>query len=154
MARKRDQIDLMLESWARRRREVIGIRHPLTAAEYLGAVRCTLGQRRDLHHGARTNVAVQHWPEFPYTHELFLVNLAVKAMSPTLREIVDWHWTLETPRDRRLRADLMGISPNQYWNRVARAKEFVAGALSVSPNVATLSPVSGGKSVTVQDTPV
>lgn len=130
MGKRRDEIDLLLESWARRRREVLGIRHPLTARDYLGAVKCTLGERRDLHHGARSNRVEQHWPEFPYTGDLHLVNIAVKAMAPALREIVDWHWTLEVPRDRRLRADLMGLSPNQYWSRVARAKHFVAGALA------------------------
>lgn len=131
MGRKRDEVDLLLEAWARRRREVLGIRHPLTANEYLGAVRCTLGDRRDLHHGSRSNRLQQSWPEFPYTGTLFLVNRAVKAMKPTLREVVDWHWTLEVPRDRRIRADLMGISPNQYWSRVGRAREFVAGALAL-----------------------
>jgi len=138
VARRRDQIDLLLEAWATRRRELVGIRHPLTAREYLGAVKCTLGARRDLHHGSRSGKVEQAWPEFPYTGDLYLVNLAVKRMPPTLAEIVDWHWTLAVPRDKRLRADLMGISPDQYWKRVARAKEFVAGALAVaSENDAT-----------------
>lgn len=137
MGRKRDKVDLLLEAWARRRREVLGIRHPLTASEYLGAVRCTLGDRRDLHHGSRSNRLDQAWPEFPYTGTLYLVNLAVKAMSPSLREVVDWHWTLEVPRDRRIRAGLMGISPRAYWDRVSRAHHFISGALAMSDAVRT-----------------
>jgi len=132
MARKRDQIDLLMDQWAKVRRELVGLKHPLTAAEYIGPLRCTLGQRRDLHAGARSTGRVeQNWPEYPYTGDLFVINVAVKRMPPTLAEICDWHWTLQVPRDRRLRADLMGISRDQYWKRVSRAKEFVAGALAV-----------------------
>lgn len=153
MGKKRDEIDLLLEAWAQKRRELLGIRHPLTASEYLGNPRCTLGARRDLHHGARSNRLEQHWPEFPFTGTLFLVNLAVKRMKPTGREIIDWHWTLEVPRDRRLRADLMGISPTHYWSRVARAKEFVAGYLASAEGVRTESPQDRGISVTFADLP-
>jgi hypothetical protein len=135
LAKRRDEIDLLMESWARVRREMVGIRHPLTAREYLGPLKCTLGARRDLHHGSRSGKIDQAWPEFPYRGTLFVVNRAVKAMPPTLAEVVDWHWTLSVPRDKRMRADLMGISPDQYWKRVARAKEFVAGALAVSENL-------------------
>ena len=153
MGKGRDEIDLLLEAWARRRREVLGIKHPLTASEYLGSPRCTLGARRDLHHGARSNRLEQHWPEFPYTGTLFLVNLAVKRMKPTMSEIVDWHWTLEVPRDRRLRADLMGISPTQYWSRVGRAREFVAGVLVGLENVRTQTEARTGISDTFADCP-
>jgi hypothetical protein len=142
MAKRRDQIDLLMDDWAQRRRELVGIRHPLTASEYLGAVRCTLGARRDLHHGSRSGKVDQAWPEYPYQGDLYVVNMAIKRMPATLAEICDWHWTLDRPRDKRMRADLMGISPDQYWKRVARAKEFVAGALAVAENfqnVATLS---------------
>ena len=137
MARKRDDIDLLCESWAKVRRELIGIRHPLTAREYLGPLKCTLGARRDLHAGAKSNGVDQRWPEYPYTGDLYLVNLAIKRMPPSLAEICDWHWTLEQPRDKRLRADLMGLSRDQYWKRIARAKEFIAGALAVGRNDAT-----------------
>jgi hypothetical protein len=133
--RARDEIDLLLEAWARRRREVLGITHPLSASAYLGAVRCTLAERRDLHHGSRSTKVEQAWPEFPYTGDLFLVNRAIKRMNPTLGEIVDWHWTLEVPRDRRRRADLMGISRAEYYSRVARAKDFIAGALAMAQAV-------------------
>lgn len=149
MGKRRDEIDLLLEAWAKRRRELLGIRHPLTAADYLGAPRCTLSARRDLHHGSRSNKLEQHWPEFPYTGTLFLVNLAVKRMKPTMVEIVDWHWTLEVPRDRRIRADLMGISPTHYWSRVGRAKEFVAGVLAGIESVRSESGARGGISDTV-----
>jgi hypothetical protein len=141
VTRQRDEIDLLLEAWARRRREVVGIRHPLKASEYLGPLKCTLGQRRDLHAGATTNFADQAWPEFPYTGDLALVNEAVKRSPPTLREFFDWHWTLETPRDKRKRADLMGLSTRTYWERVKFCKVYVSGALAIVESVRTLSPV-------------
>lgn len=142
----KDAIDALLEKWARIRRELVGIRHPLTAAEYLGSPRCTLAARRDLHEGATSKGRVeQKWPEFPYRDDMAVVNLAVKSSSPTLQEIFDWHWTLEVPRDKRKRADLMGISADVYWKRVARAKERVAGAMSVIQSVRTHSGVGYGR---------
>lgn len=133
MARRRDAIDLLMESWARVRRQLLGIHKPLTAREYLGSPRCTLASRRDLHAGARSEGRIeQHWPEFPFTGDLFIVNWAVKRMPDDLRQICDWHWTLEQPRDRRQRAELMGISKTVYWERVGRAKDRVAGVLDGS----------------------
>jgi len=139
MGRPRDEIDALLEDWAKRRREMLGIRHPLTAREYIGAVKCTLGARRDLHHGSTTGKVEQHWPEFPYVGELAMVNEAIKRASPTLKEIYDWHWTLEVPRDKRLRAQLMGLSPTMYWERVKVAKERIRGAMAIIESVRTLS---------------
>lgn len=66
-----------------------------------------------------------------------LVNTAFHRMSPTLQEILDVHYVVQTPRDKRLRADLMGISRNQYWDRVRSAKLFIEGALAIVESVRT-----------------
>jgi hypothetical protein len=139
MGRGRDQIDRLCDEWARVRRELIGLRQPVSAKGYLGAVHCTLGQRRDLHAGARSRGRVeQHFPEVYLPGNEQLVNTAFHRMSPTLAEIMDWHYVLEMPRDKRKRADLMGISPQQYWDRVKRAKTFIEGAVAIVDSVRTL----------------
>ena len=138
MARNRDQIDQMCEEWARVRRELLGIRHPLKASDYLGPMRSTLGQRRDLHAGARSPGRVdQHFPEVYRPGNQQLVNMAFHRMPPCLAEVMDWHYVLEVPRDKRLRADLMGLSPRVYWERVKRAKTFIEGAVAVVESVRT-----------------
>lgn len=132
MARGRDAIDALCDQWAVVRRELIGLRDPVHSSDYLGAVRSTLGQRRDLHAGSRSAGRVeQHFPEV-YLGDALAVNRAFQAMSPTLREIMDWHYTLTHPRAKGLRADLMGVSLRVYWERVNRAKCFVEGALAMN----------------------
>lgn len=139
MGRGRDQIDHLCEEWAHTRREVVGIREPLRACDYLGAVYSTLGPRRDLHAGSRSiSHVVQHFPEV-YRGNAALVNTAFHRMPPSLKEIMDWHFTLTHPRSKTLRADLMGVSLRVYWERVNRAKCFVEGALAVVESVRTLS---------------
>jgi hypothetical protein len=129
----RDSTDRLIEDWARIRREIVGISHPLRTGDYLGAPRCTLAARRDLHAGATSPGRIdQQWPEFPYQGDSFLVNQCFKGMPPVLKEIMDWHYTLPVPRNKRLRADMMGIGPNDYWDRVKQAKERVDRFLASS----------------------
>ena len=139
MARGPDRIDRVIEEWAHTRRELLGLSEPMTAAGYLGAVRCTLAARRDLHHGATSGRSEQHFPEVYAPGTQQLVNVAFHRMSPTLREILDVHYVVQAPRDKRLRADLMGISRNQYWDRVRHAKLFIEGALAIVESVRTQS---------------
>ena len=141
MAKNRDEIDLLLEAWARRRREVVGIRHPLKASEYLGPLRCTLGQRRDLHAGATTNFTDQHWPEFLYLGDLALVNEIVKRSPPDIRQFFDVHWVVEEPRNKATRAHQLGITTAAYWERVQRCKNRVGGGLSIIESVRTVFPI-------------
>ena len=139
----RDATDQIIEQWAKIRREVIGIRHPLKTTDYLGAPRCTLSSRRDLHAGASSSGRVeQHFPEV-YTGTAALVNWLFWQSKPWMKETFDWHWTLEKPRDKRVRADLMGLSPDTYWKRVARVKCYVEGGLALAESVRTVSPPNG-----------
>ena len=120
------------------RRELEGLREPQLATGYLGAVRCTLGERRDLHAGARSAGRVeQHWPEVYPPGIPTLVNAVFKKMPEPLQDVMRWHYVLEQPRSRSLRARLVGLSPRVYWERVGRAKGFVGGALAVVESVRT-----------------
>jgi len=150
--KRRELVDILLEAWARERRELLGLRHPLSAREYIGPLRCTLSARRDLHAGARSEGRrVEHWPEFPYTGDLALVNLVVKATPEPLRSIYDWHWTLERPKDKRQRAELVGLSSTVYWHRVGFCRERVLGALAVLDSVRTHAGSEGAISATMQN---
>ena len=125
----RDSTDRIIEEWARVRRELVGIKHPLKSSEYLGPMKCTLGQRRDLHAGARSNGIEQQWPEFPYQGLSRDVNKLFWAATPVFKEMMDWHWVLLVPRNKSVRADLMGLSRRVYWDRVARTKAYIEGGL-------------------------
>jgi hypothetical protein len=102
-------------------------------------MRCTLAARRDLHHGSSSGRVEQRWPEFPYSHgtDEWVINQAFKRMSEPLAEIVVAHWVVLEPRDKGIRAELMGLSRRVYWDRVARAREFVAGVLAGAETVRT-----------------
>ena len=144
MARGRDQIDKLCEDWARIRRELLGLSLPLTARGYVGALRCTLAARRDLHAGSRSEgLRDVQYPEV-YTGDTALVNAVYWHLQPGLREILDVHYVVLTPRNKGIRADLMGISLRQYWDRVARAKCAIEGGLAVMDCVRTLPGNGGG----------
>ena len=129
MARNgRDRTDRIIDTWAQVRRELLGYSRP---RQYLGAVRCTLEARRDLHHGARSGRVEQRWPEFPYQGDAAIVNEVFKRMPEALQEIMDAHYVATTPRSKSLRADLMGLSVRVYWERVNRVRAAVDGALAV-----------------------
>ena len=137
MAKGKDSTDVACEQWAVRKRELLGVTQ---LRGFLGPMRCTLGARRDLHHGSRTERVEQHWPEFPFEPGTlaYVVNEAVKRMPDALTEIMVAHYVVLEPRDRGIRAELMGLSRRQYWEKLGRAKAFVQGALAYD-NVRTKS---------------
>ena len=132
--RRKDEADVACEAWAYPMRELLGLVAP---REYLGSVRCTLAARRDLHHGSRSGRIEQQWPEFPFRDQTAAVQMAYRRLPEALQEIMVAHWCVMTPRDKRLRAELMGISAREYWLRVGRAKAAVYGALAVHESVCT-----------------
>lgn len=152
MAQRPDQIDIACDGWAVVMRELLGVSEPNHARGFLGPLRCTLAARRDLHHGARTEKPNQHWPEFPFAGcrpEILTVHAVYKQMPAPLAEILVAHYVILSPRDKRIRAELMGISPKHYWERLGRAKSAVQGALIVSGNLYTQGGSIKGISVTV-----
>ena len=61
--RRHDAIDLACLAWGNARRRMLGLDDVRKSTDMLGPMRSTLGQRRDLHAGARSNRLEQHWPE-------------------------------------------------------------------------------------------
>lgn len=131
MARRRDQLDLLLEQWARTRRELLGIRDPATSAGMVGPTRCTLSARRDLHAGSRSLGRVeQHWPEV-YTGLSADVNRAFHRLPEPLRVVVDVAYVAIEPRQRGLRAELAGWNRRDFYRRLDVARAYLAGSLGL-----------------------
>jgi hypothetical protein len=131
MARKRDAIDESCEEWARVQRELQAGAECIT---YLGRPRCTLSERRDLHHGSSSagNVT-QHFPEV-HTDKGWAVSRAYQHMSLSLREILFVHYAVPAPV--KVKIERLGIGPRMYWDRLARAKAYVDGWLASIADVA------------------
>jgi hypothetical protein len=129
MARKpKDEaIDNLCKQWAVIRRQLVGIDDPKLSKEYIGALRSTLGQRRDLHAGARSNTIDLHWPEV-YEGETVLVNQAFHAMRPELKVMMDIHYVAKGAA--MMKADFLCVSIQRYWNDVRAVRSFVDGWLA------------------------
>jgi hypothetical protein len=133
----RDHVDQMCDEWAIVMRELLGITEPKLAKDYLGALRCTLGDRRDLHHGAKSMKMEQHWPEYPFRGNAATVNVVYHRLPEPLQRIMVAHYVILRPKSKSIRAELMGLSTRVYWDRVARARCSVDGALAVVETVRT-----------------
>lgn len=126
MARRRDAVDLACEAWGMVRRRIDTGRFG-EASDWLGAVRCTIAEKRDLHAGATSNGrVVQRFPEV-MEGEALIVARAFQCMPITLREVLYVHYVI--PSRATVKMDRMGISPKHYWDRLGRAKSYVAGWL-------------------------
>ena len=115
------------------------LNHPLMAKEYVGALRCTLAARRDLHHGSRSGKLDQQWPEYPFQGTAATVNVVYRRLPEPLQEIMVAHYVALTPRSKSIRANLMGLSVRLYWERVGRVKAAVSGAFAMVDAVRTVS---------------
>lgn len=151
--RRRDAVDMACDEWAIAMRELLGVTQPRLAKDYLGAVRCTLSARRDLHHGGTSGRVEQHFPEYPFRGTAATVNAVYRRLSEPLQEILVAHYVAMTPRSKPMRADLMGLSLRVYWERVGRAKASVDGALAIVETVRTVSASSRGISATRETSP-
>lgn len=145
---RRAAVDVACEEWAAVMRELLGLIEPRLAKDYLGAVRCTLAARRDLHHAGRSGKVDQHWPEFPFRGRASTVNEVYRRLAEPMQEILVAHYVALRPRSKALRAELMGISPRDYWLRIGRARAAIEGGLAVVDSVCTLSASKRGISGT------
>lgn len=137
----RDHIDAWCEHWAEAVREHFVRTAPKRSSDVLGSVHCTLAARRDLHHGGHSHGRVeQHWPEFPFVGDNAVVNTVYKHLPEALQEVMVVRYVILSPRDQRVRADLMGLSWRTYWDRVARIKATVQGAFVIVETVRTPDP--------------
>ena len=127
---KQEAIDAICRQWGKVRRQVLGIDDPQLSKDYIGSLRCTLGQRRDLHAGSTSEGKIDiHWPEV-YTGEARLVNEAFHAMRPKLRVFMDLHYAGKAPAE--VKADFMAISMDSYWRELRDVRSFVEGWLARS----------------------
>ena len=118
-----DATDLVCYQWARVRRKLLGLDSPTVAREFLGALRCSLGNVQRHHDGAGSFTArEQQFPEV-YTGDALLVNRAFKRMPPPLASLLDLHYTLG--RGAMQRAELLGIPKRRYLERLRAAKRCV-----------------------------
>jgi hypothetical protein len=120
-------IDAVCREWGKTRRQLAGFDDPRLAREYIGALRSTLGQRRDLHSGSKSNKLDIHWPEV-YTGESRLVNAAWWALDPYLKYVMDLQYAAKV--DPTVKADILGVGVSTYWLRVADVRQFVHGFLA------------------------
>ena len=129
MARQPRQaaIDAICREWGRTRRQLTWGDQPRTAREQIGPLRSTLGQRRDLHHGARSNRLDQHWPEV-YVDDAFVVNQAFKRMAPPMALLMEIHYAAPWALDEKY--DFMCMSRAKYHDQVQTIRTFIEGWLA------------------------
>ena len=123
--RRGDAIDLACRAWADKRRLALGLDDPREAREYLGAIRCTLGQRRDLHAGSTSYGRVeQHWPECYCEDDGSLaVYRAYRNARLEMKRILDIHYLIHLPA--KVKAETLAMSEAKYWRQVELARTFV-----------------------------
>lgn len=124
-----DYIDTMFRKWAVCYRKIHGLDNPARAREYLGAVRCTLGQRRDLHAGSKSEGKVdQHWPEVYTSREAWIVARAYHDMNEFRKAITVAHYAIWLPSELRpveIKADAFAMSPSKYIREVEKVRVFL-----------------------------
>lgn len=129
MARKIDAIDLACFEWAAVRRDIDKGRF-LKGSDWLGAMRCSIAEKRDLHAGSRSvGLVSQAFPEV-HTGQGLLVSQAYQHMSLQLRESLYVHYVV--PLKPQFKIDLWGISSSHYWDRVRQAKTYVSAWMAKS----------------------
>ena len=122
--RRTDSIDLACRQWAQDRRKFLGLDEFRTAREMVGALKSTLGARRDLHAGSTSTGRVeQHWPEVYSTDDSLRVAQAYQRARPELKAVLEVHYLARAPAE--FKAESLAMSVRAYWNRVAIAKAFV-----------------------------
>lgn len=127
MARKQDAVDRACEQWAYVRREIDSGAFR-ESGDWLGACRCTLAEKRDLHAGSTSSGrVVQHFPEV-HEDEALTVARALQHMRYSLREIIYAHYVVRAPV--KVKIERLGIGPRLYWDRLSRAKAFIDGWLA------------------------
>jgi hypothetical protein len=121
-----DWIDQAARQWARERRRLYGLDPFLTSREILGPMRSTLGQRRDLHAGARSNLVEQRWPEV-YTGIALEVHRAYRGSPPAIKTILDAHYCARGTVN--VKAQFLGLKRKDYGFLVGRARAILEAEL-------------------------
>jgi hypothetical protein len=126
-----DEVDVACYQWAKGRRKQLGLDDPrmerAAAKEFIGALRSTLGQRRDLHSGATTTRSDIHCPEGYYEGTALAVHQAYKRMPPFPRAILETQYVIKAPALDK--ASLMSMDVVTYYRHLNHAKGIVFGWL-------------------------
>ena len=123
--RRHDAIDLACLEWGRARRQMLGLDDVRRSVDILAPMRSTLGQRRDLHSGSRSNRLDQHWPEVYGTDSALVVAQAYARMREELRAVMDAHYVARGAIDDK--AEALAMCRAKYFHMVSQAKHFVEG---------------------------
>lgn len=130
--RREDQIDVICKAWGREFRRLKGMDDPkmerALTSEFLGAIRSTLGQRRDLHAGATSSGRVEQFFPEVMRGDILPVHNAMKSARPGIRNLLLVHYVARAPIE--VKAGALAVSVPTYWNRVAIAKGWVDGWLA------------------------
>ena len=127
---KADVIDGVCREWGIVRRQVTGVDDPRKAKDYIGALKCTLAQRRDMHAGSKTNFTEsQHWPEL-YTGDAIYVNEAFHSMRPFQRVVMEIHYCSRASAEEK--AEFLAVSMPAYWRYIQGVRAFIEGYLARS----------------------
>lgn len=127
-AQCRDDVDALAQHWVPTRRELLGLSNPARARAYLGAPRCTLAERRDLHAGARSSGRVeQHFPEV-YTGPALVFARAFKLLPEQDQRLIDVFYLIRQPAEAK--SAFLGMSRRTYYAKVDAAKAYLRGVLA------------------------
>jgi hypothetical protein len=126
--RREDGIDVICKIWGREKRRNLGIEDPKheerEAREFLGAIRSTLGARRDLHNARATSTGRmdQHFPEV-FSEDAQPINRAYNKMNIKRRAIMDLQFVARASALEK--AEAVSCSVPTYYALVREAKAFV-----------------------------
>jgi hypothetical protein len=122
-------VEKACRQWAVIKRQLLGVDDPKLAKEYIGALRSTLGQRRDLHAGSTSEGRVeQHWPEV-FEGDAAIVNQVYRAMNPHDKTVLELHYIARVPTYQKAWALAMSV-PTYYWH-LREVRGAVKGALLI-----------------------
>lgn len=125
--RQRDWIDNLGEQWARQRRRVIGYVSPKTSAEFIGSLASLSGRLQRDAEGACQGGVSQSYPEV-YVGTPHHVNQVWQRMPLLRRDVWELAYVYEGPI--KLRAAVVGISREQFYEIWEQARAFMDGALA------------------------
>lgn len=129
-----DEVDAACLEWAKGRRKQLNLDDPrmerAASREFIGAVRSTLGQRRDLHAGATTTRADVHCPEGFYEGTALVVQRAYRRMRPFARAVLETQYVFKAPAT--VKAELLAMDVVTYYRHLNHVKGIVLGWLMQS----------------------
>lgn len=119
--RKRHELDSIIEPWVKVRRQVLGVNAPRLAAEYVGALKSTLGAVREEQTaaGTRGGSSEQRWPEV-YVGSALDVHRAFVRLREPHRVAIDVWYVL--PGKVTAKCDELGFNERDFREMLSEAR--------------------------------